>query len=138
MRQGAEQRVFKSDDRRSRFWFRRFCIVRRKHTALDDIPSEAHAKVHFHEGIGVRRRASPHSVNSKAAKGRAILAVARRIQQREQCNCAHHPEFLLTGKAHRLAIRARCNAIVAQTDALLSDASRRGLNLASASRARLR
>ena len=59
MGRGVEQCVFKSDDRRSRFWFRRFRSGRGENTALDDGPSEAHAELHFHEDIAVRCQALP-------------------------------------------------------------------------------
>lgn len=138
MGRGVEQCVFKSDDRRSRFWFRRFCSGRGENTALDDGPSEAHAEVHFHEDIAVKPRALPQGLNSKAAEGRAIFAVARRLEQREQCNRAHHPEFLRAREAHFPALRPHFNVVAAHADALPSVASRRALNLTSASRARLK
>lgn len=126
------------DDRRSRHLFHHGVIYRAHEAAFNDSLSEKHAKIHCNDNTVAGDRTLPPGQNTKTMKVRAVFAMACRFQQGKPRNRPDHAEFFRTRITQRGTATAARNDARLQAQTLTADRSRRGWNLTSASRVRLR
>ncbi len=126
------------DDHRSRHLFHHGVIHRAHQAAFDDRHTEKHVKIHCNDNTVARNRELPDGQNSKDMKVRAVLAIARRFHQGKLGNRPNHAEFFRTRITQRGTVTPARKDARFQAQPLTADRSRRGWNLTSASRVRLR